>query len=192
MLPVSGETSRWARKNLHIPMQPAFLTKICVFSRRFDNLLTTYQQLAETCLFTLRLENRCHTMYYLEMAVRDGNYYLEDESFEPDPYVITLNSDLMEMDDCITASLPPKDEMFAFDGLPALIVHLLISEAAYIKRMNANGVQKMMRNILALQQNLNSLVPPSQSSVLDRAREYYQLYNLGSEVRISHDLYTNY
>lgn len=79
--------------------------------RRFDALLTTYQQLAETCLFTLRIEGRCHTMYYLEMAVRDGNYHLEDESFEPDPYVITLNSDLMELDDCINASLPPKDEL---------------------------------------------------------------------------------
>lgn len=73
---------------------------------------------------------------------------------------------------------------FAFDGLPALIVHLLITEASYIKRMNANGVQKMMRNILALQQNLSNFVPPSQSSVMERAREYYQLFNLGSEAMI--------
>ncbi|CDS07546.1 hypothetical protein LRAMOSA01495 [Lichtheimia ramosa] len=150
-------------------------------AKRFDTLLTTYQQLAETCLFTLRLENRCHTIYYLEMAMQDGNYYLEDESYEPDPYVITLNADLMDMDDCITASLPPKDEIFAFDGLPALMVHILITEARQIKRMNANGVQKMMRNVLALQQNLSNFVPPSQNSVMERAREYYQLFNLGSE-----------
>ena len=73
---------------------------------------------------------------------------------------------------------------FAFDGLPALIVHILISEASHIKRMNSNGVQKMMRNILALQQNLANFVPPSQNSVMERAREYYQLFNLGSEVII--------
>ncbi|KAI9250189.1 Sec8 exocyst complex component-specific domain-containing protein [Phascolomyces articulosus] len=151
-------------------------------ARRFDTLLTTYQQLAETCLFTLRLENRCHVIYYLEMAMQEGNYYLEDETYEPDPYIITLNQDLVEVDDCITASLPPKDELFAFDGLPALIVHILISEASHIKRMNANGVQKMMRNVLALQQNLANFVPPSQNSVMERAREYYQLFNLGSEV----------
>lgn len=42
-----------------------------LLDRRFDTLLTTYQQLAETCLFTLRLENRCHTIYYLEMAMQD-------------------------------------------------------------------------------------------------------------------------
>ncbi|GAA5800243.1 hypothetical protein HPULCUR_005668 [Helicostylum pulchrum] len=150
-------------------------------AKRFDALLTTYQQLAETCLFTLRLEGRCHTMYYLEMAIRDGNYHLEDETFEPDPYVITLNSDLMELDDCINASLPPKDELFAFDGLPGLIVYILISEASYIKRLNSNGVQKMVRNILALQQNLSNFVPLAQCSMMERAREYYQLFNLGSE-----------
>ncbi|KAI8994873.1 Sec8 exocyst complex component-specific domain-containing protein [Pilobolus umbonatus] len=150
-------------------------------AKRFDALLTTYQQLAETCLFTLRLEGRCHTMYYLEMAMREGNYRLEDETFEPDPYVITLNSDLMELDDCIISSLPPKDEAFAFDGLPGLIVYILMTEATYIKRLNNNGVQKMIRNILALQQNLSNFVPLSQCSIMERAREYYQLYTLGSE-----------
>ncbi|KAI8878211.1 hypothetical protein K501DRAFT_196399 [Backusella circina FSU 941] len=150
-------------------------------ARRFDTLLTTYQQLAETCLFTLRLEGRCHTMYYLEMAIREGNYHLEDETYEPDPYVITLNADLIELDDCINASLPPKDELFAFDGVPGLIVHILIAEATYIKRLNSNGVQKMTRNILALQQNLSNFVPLVQCSTMERAREYYQLFNLGSE-----------
>jgi exocyst complex component 4 len=120
-------------------------------------------------------------MYYLEMAIREGNYHLEDETFEPDPYVITLNADLIELDDCINASLPPKDELFAFDGVPGLIVHILIAEATYIKRLNGNGVQKMTRNILALQQNLSNFVPLVQCATMERAREYYQLFNLGSE-----------
>ncbi|OAD77145.1 hypothetical protein PHYBLDRAFT_180340 [Phycomyces blakesleeanus NRRL 1555(-)] len=180
-----ANSRRWSQSDAKEPENedpnPVMLSLRGETAVRFDTLLTTYQQLAETCLFTLRLEARCHTMYYLEMVIREGNYYLEDETYEPDPYVITLNSDLMEVDDCINASLPAKDEMFAFDGLPALIVHLLISEATYIKRMNKNGVQKMARNILALQQNLSNFVPSSQSSTLDRACDYYQLYNLGSE-----------
>ncbi|KAG2192041.1 hypothetical protein INT46_011644 [Mucor plumbeus] len=177
----SSEETRPASKEPTDTIEPVLLPLRGEIAKRFDALLTTYQQLAETCLFTLRLEGRCHTMYYLEMAVRDGNYHLEDETFEPDPYVITLNSDLMELDDCINASLPPKDELFAFDGLPGLIVHILISEATYIKRLNSNGVQKMARNILALQQNLSNFVPLSQCSIMERAREYYQLFNLGSE-----------
>lgn len=148
---------------------------------RFDALLVTYQQLAETCLFTLRLEARCRVMYYLDMATREGNYFLEEESFEPDPYIMTLNSNLVEIDDCVTASLSPSDESFVFDGLPDLIVHLMISNATYIKRLNHNGVQKMIRNILALQQNLLSVLTASQCAAMERGREYYSLFGLGPE-----------
>jgi exocyst complex component 4 len=61
------------------------------------------------------------------------------------------------------------------------MVHILISEANYIKRMNHHGAQKMIRNILALQQNLTNFVPPSQSAVMERARAYYQLYDYGTD-----------
>lgn len=100
---------------------------------RFDALLVTYQQLAETSLFTLRLEARCRVMYYLDMATREvrfsrssplslrytywrsylqGNYFLEEESYEPDPYIMTLNANLVEIDDCVALSLPPTDERY--------------------------------------------------------------------------------
>lgn len=72
---------------------------------------------------------------------------------------------------------------FVFDGLPNLIVHLLISEATFIRKLNNNGIQKMTRNILALQQNLSNFVPLSQCAIMEQAREYYQLYNVGSEVK---------
>ncbi|CAO3622394.1 unnamed protein product [Cunninghamella blakesleeana] len=181
----AANSKRWSRSEKRLSSSdyigPALLPLRGESARRFDTLLTTYQQLAETCLFTLRLEIRCHTLYYLQMVIREGNYYLEDESFEPDPYIITLNSDLMDIDDSINLSLPRKDEMFCFDGLPAFMVHILVSEAGYIKRMNQHGVQKMIRNILALQQNLTNFVPPSQSAIMERARGYYQLYNYGNE-----------
>lgn len=95
---------------------------------------------------------------------------------------MTLNSNLVEIDDCVTASLSPSDESFVFDGLPDLIVHLMISNATYIKRLNHNGVQKMIRNILALQQNLLSVLTASQCAAMERGREYYSLFGLGPEV----------
>ncbi|KAI8063832.1 Sec8 exocyst complex component-specific domain-containing protein [Gongronella butleri] len=178
-------SKRWSRSEKRLSMtdlsENATLPMRGESARRFDTLLTTYQQLAETCLFTLRLEIRCHTLYYLQMVIREGNYHLEDESYEPDPFVITLNADLMDIDDSINASLPRKDNVFCFDGLPALMVHILITEASFIKRMNRHGAQKMIRNILALQQNLTNFVPPSQSAVMERARRYYQLFNYGTE-----------
>jgi hypothetical protein len=38
---------------------------------RFDALLATFQQLAEQALFTLRVELRCHTLHYIDKAMRE-------------------------------------------------------------------------------------------------------------------------
>lgn len=123
---------------------------------------------------------------------------------------MTLNANLVEIDDCVVLSLPPNDERynvvmycaitdlcsygfwfysFVFDGLPDLIAHMVISNAAYIKRLNRNGVRKMVRNILALQQNLLSVLSVSQCAPLERGREYYSLFGLGPEVSISNGMF---
>ncbi|KAI9362487.1 hypothetical protein DFJ73DRAFT_756768 [Zopfochytrium polystomum] len=62
---------------------------------RFDAILNYYQELSETFLYTLRVELRCHAMYFLDLAMREGNYYLEDEPVEPDAYIDSLNQDLI-------------------------------------------------------------------------------------------------
>ncbi|KAG9307493.1 hypothetical protein G9A89_017323 [Geosiphon pyriformis] len=148
-------------------------------ANRFDALLATFQQLAEQCLFTLRVEVRCHTLYYIDMAMREGNYQLQDEAMEPDPYVILLNSDLVYFDECITSSLPMREHKFVFEGLDALMEHSLISNAAYIKNLNFNGVTKIKRNILALQQNLRNIVDSPSEVSLGRAQRYYELHRDG-------------
>jgi len=123
---------------------------------------------------------------------------------------MTLNANLVEIDDCVVLSLPPNDERyslviycaiidlcsyallfysFVFDGLPDLIAHMVISNAAHIKRLNHNGVRKMVRNILALQQNLLSVLSVSQCAPMERGREYYSLFGLGPEVSISNCMF---
>lgn len=51
--------------------------------------------------------------------------------------------------------------------------------------MNNNGVHKMIRNILAIQQNLTNIISVEQAAELDRTREYFRLYSLGTEVSSS-------
>ncbi|CAG8550348.1 2665_t:CDS:10 [Diversispora eburnea] len=75
-------------------------------ANRLDALLATFQQLAEQCLFTLRVELRCHAMYYLDLATREGNYQLDYEAYEPDPYVLALNAGMAKFEEIISVNLP--------------------------------------------------------------------------------------
>lgn len=93
--------------------------------RRFDALMRTYDQLAEYVLASLRIDTRCRTIHFLDLAMRrvslvvlvlsrasprlQGNYRIDRAVGEPDPHIIDLNTDLSICDEFATATLPPKE-----------------------------------------------------------------------------------
>ncbi len=43
---------------------------------RINNILNSYQSLSEMCLYALRIELRCHSMFYLDLSFREVNLHL--------------------------------------------------------------------------------------------------------------------
>ncbi|KAI8915401.1 Sec8 exocyst complex component-specific domain-containing protein [Powellomyces hirtus] len=149
-------------------------------SNMFKSILSSFQRLSELCLGVLRVEVRCHSMYFLDLAMREGTYYLDDESQEPDPYIGLLNTDLSTVEEAMSAVLHPERTRFIFDGLACLISQVLCANIKHLKRTNSHGVGKLVRNVQSLQQNLTNI-----SSVhfknLDRAKDYFELLNLSPD-----------
>ena len=108
--------------------------------------------------------------------LRQGNYRVDNEAGDADPHVIDLNTNLNACDDCTSASLPEAERRFIFEGLGTLMEHLLISNARYIRFANKTGIQKIFRNILALQQNMRTLSDLSEDAQFARARRYYDMF----------------
>jgi len=158
---------------LRLPLTPAM-------AMRFDALLKTYEQLAELVLCTLRIDLRCRTIHYIDLAVQQGNYYIDHEAFEPDPHIMDLNAELAECDDRISSTIPEREQKFVFEGLGALMDHLLIHNSRRIRRVNKFGVHKIMRNVLALQQNIKaiSISDSPEDTEFERARRFWDLFKL--------------
>ncbi|KAJ1548948.1 hypothetical protein HK405_012485 [Cladochytrium tenue] len=154
-------------------------------SARFDTIINYYQELAETFLFALKMEIRCHCMYFLDLALREGNYYLEDEPSEPDPYVDALNQDLIMVEEAIDSCIPTRRVKFVFDGLPYLVMHILCANLRYVRRLNQHGVAKLLRNVQALQQCISNLAPDCEKD-LRRARDYFALLQGNEEDLLKH------
>jgi exocyst complex component 4 len=60
---------------------------------------------------------------------------------------------------------------------------LLISTAANIHKINANGVKKISRNILALQQCVKTIARDPRDAEFERAKQYWALHTLNPAVR---------
>ncbi|EIW64251.1 exocyst subunit SEC8 [Trametes versicolor FP-101664 SS1] len=145
---------------------------------RFQALHMTYVQLAELILYTIRIDVRCRVIHHLDLALRHGIYRIEREAAEPDPHIIDLNTEIGNSDASLTSSLPEVQRKFVFEGMGHLMQHLVISNARFIQSANALGIKKMMRNMLALQQNIKTITDDSNSTDFERAKRYYSLFLL--------------
>ncbi|GAA6007556.1 hypothetical protein JCM10207_006385 [Rhodosporidiobolus poonsookiae] len=148
-------------------------------TRPFEALLKAYRQLANIVLYTLRLEIRLRTMHFLDKATRDGVYQLQEDIQEPDPSVVDLNSDLAECDEVAAGTLGEGERKFIFEGLSLLMDSLLIHNARYIRLANQFGQAKMLRNILALQQNLKNLGDSPLDVDFERSRRFWDMFAAG-------------
>ncbi|KAJ3554644.1 hypothetical protein NM688_g3000 [Phlebia brevispora] len=165
------------------PLQPHEQLKLPLsnaMAMRFQALLKTYEQLSESILYTVRSDIRCRVMHHLDLALRHGHYSIDREASEPDPHIVDLNAELAKCDDFASSTLPEKERRnsFVFDGLSHLMESLLITNAKYLRAINTHGVKKMLRSILALQQNIRTIAQESRHADFERAKRYYSLFAL--------------
>lgn len=66
---------------------------------RYEALPKTCERLCQVILFTMRLELRVRTIHYIDLAISEGNYLVEDAAVEPDPHIVDLNAELASCDD---------------------------------------------------------------------------------------------
>lgn len=138
-------------------------------------ILDQFLQFAFQSLSILRCELKCHSAYFVDLAMRDGCYFLDDESLDPEPYILQLNNDIIVFEEICSLYLEKQDSEFVFDGLSNLLAHLLVSNAKYIRLMNKFGARKMIKSIRALHQNLLNIGLCSEMK-LENARKYYEMY----------------
>ena len=68
-----------------------------------------------------------------------------------------------------------------FEGLGHLVSKILMSSTQYLERIDEGGIQKMCRNIYALQQTLTNITL-SREVAMDHARHYFELFYMKPEV----------
>lgn len=71
---------------------------------------------------------------------------------------------------------------YVFEGLAHLVARILIMASNSMERIDNAGVQKMVRNALAIQQTL-SAITASREVALDYARNFYEMFYLDPDVR---------
>ncbi|PSR83364.1 Sec8 exocyst complex component-specific domain-domain-containing protein [Coniella lustricola] len=157
---------------------PVFLPMTQETVQSFDGVVSSYEELAATSLLTLHMEVRCRVGYSLRVALdpKTAPYLLDQDVKEPDPQIISLNSELVAYDETIVKNLREREVAFIRSGLGLLINSYLVANAPMVAPINSRGSGRMQLNILVLQQNLKNI----EAGVdLSRAANYWALFDLG-------------
>ncbi|KAI9807315.1 MAG: hypothetical protein M1833_000058 [Piccolia ochrophora] len=159
---------------VHLPMTQETLVA-------FDGVVTSFEELAANVLLNLHVEIRCHAILHLNTMLH-GTYTLEHAVNDPDPSVLALNDDLVSFDEDISTHLGEQQRRFLTTGLAHLLATLVVANTPlHVRSMNHAGADRMLLNILALQQNLQPLEPDTS---LARAAAYLDLFKAGPEAVI--------
>lgn len=142
----------------------------------FDNAIASLEKLADLCVFTLRSDVRCRTVYYIDKAMAEGNYTPALDLEERDSYIGALETDVVNCDEVMMETLVDPDHTFILWGLSALMNELLVYGAASITNINHNGVLKMRCNILVLRQMMKLIVSNPTQVDFSRATTFYDLF----------------
>ena len=151
-----------------------------MFFRTFDNIITSYEDLAQAALLTLRMEARCRILYSLGVVLspETAPYVLDQEVREPDPEILRLNAELVALDESTVRYLRDREVAFMRTGLGLLVNRYLVANAPTASPMNARGCGRMRLNVLVLQQNLKNI---EEGADLSRAAEYFSLFDRGPD-----------
>ena len=135
--------------------------------------------LATTALLTLQLDIRAGIIHMLTRALSIP-YLLPHAATDPDPSVLTLNADLLSLDNALTTHLPSAEHTFITTGLTKLVDTFLVRNAGKVVAMNFNGCGRMQLNILVLQQNFKT-VEAHGDVTLGRSAAFFDLFLEGPE-----------
>ncbi|KAL6879088.1 exocyst complex component [Trichoderma novae-zelandiae] len=149
-------------------------------AQTFDTIVSSFEELAATALLTIHMEVRCRIIYSLRNTLSPDSapYILEQDVREPDPQIISLNQELVSLDETIVEFLREKEIAFIRTGLGILINNFLVQNARLASPMNDKGCHRMQLNILVLQQNLKNI---EDGVDLAKATSYFQLFERGPE-----------
>ncbi|KAI4151969.1 MAG: hypothetical protein LQ341_000806 [Variospora aurantia] len=164
-------------KKPHTDEEPIHLPLNQEAAATLEGIVQSMRALAIDALFTLQVDIRCGIAHMIAQMLQ-APYSLEYPTNNPDPGVLSLNSDLLSFNDTVLTCLPPREHQFITDGLTTWMDALLVSGAARIVSMNANGCGRMQLNILVLQQNLKAI---EGDISLSRSARFFELFAQGED-----------
>ncbi|CUM64310.1 uncharacterized protein PRCAT00001910001 [Priceomyces carsonii] len=152
---------------------------------QFNELIKGLETVRYNCILALRYDLRSRAIYYIGNSFKQNNWCLVTEPADSDLFIGQLSKDLFSLHNKLSMSLNEVEIQSIFVGFPELVDRLLIQGSEMIKKINSNGIKRIMLNILTLQQTIKNLMRNSEPVDFSRSSSYFNLFTMNEYTLLS-------
>ncbi|CAK9440193.1 uncharacterized protein LODBEIA_P42930 [Lodderomyces beijingensis] len=144
----------------------------------FERHVSTFEDIRIQAMLALRYELRSRATFYVDLSFSLVDWSPATEPSDADHYIVTLNQEVFAMDNKLAKSLDESEKDRIFIGLSQFLNDLVIHKSSSVKKINANGIKRILLNISTLQQMLRSLAANPENINFNKSSQYFEMFTL--------------
>lgn len=150
----------------------------------FQDIIENFMMIRDKTLLALRYDLRVKAVYFLGKSFKETDWLPTTEPGDSDQCIGQYNKEVFSVDNRLNNVLDDLEREGVFVGLANFINKLLIQGSEIVKKINNNGIKRVVLNIFTLQQMLKSILNTPERINFTKASRYFELFTLKEQIFI--------
>ncbi|EGW30333.1 uncharacterized protein SPAPADRAFT_157214 [Spathaspora passalidarum NRRL Y-27907] len=145
---------------------------------KFDQIVKTFETIRDGTLLALRYDLRCKAIYYTTNSYKHVDWTPTNEPGDADHYIGLFNQEVFAVDSKLSSMLSNVERETVFIGLTKFLNDLFIQGSINLKKVNNNGIKRILLNISTVQQMLRSVATNPEVIDFTKSSVYFEMFTL--------------
>ncbi|RLV96519.1 Exocyst complex component SEC8 [Spathaspora sp. JA1] len=168
----TANTSDIIHNNVFLCLSPEKLSQ-------FDEILHNFETIRDGTLLGLRYDLRCKAIYYITNSYKHQDWWTpSNEPSDADHYIGLFNQQVFAVDNKLATMLNDIERETIFIGLSKFLNDLFIQGSNNLKKVNSNGIKRILLNISTVQQMLRSVANNPELIDFTKSSKYFEMFTL--------------
>lgn len=141
---------------------------------QFDEIINNFATIKAHSLIVIRYNLRLKATYYIARSFKFNDWVLINEPGDSDEDISKFNKELFKFENTLNNYLAEAEINQILVGVSRFLNMALIRGSKLVKKINKNGIKRVIINIFTIQQMLKNLVSDHQQANFEFSSQYFE------------------
>lgn len=151
---------------------------------QFNEYLRKFQQIKLNSIILIRYNLRLNSIYYISRSFKFSDWVLFNEPGNSDEFISKFNKEIFAFDNKISQYFDNSELHHILVGFHQFLNKALLKGSKLIRKINNNGVKKILINIFTLQQMLKNLSKDNEAISFQYSSYYFNCFTINENLLV--------